>query len=329
MPEKTSDRIVKCTIAMRVPALAACIFSAVIGTAYPLQCITYLHAHKGLITADQKTILVDCSPEQDVCMMTNYTIERKRYIVNDGIQLQRGCAQSSQCNMKDSMTAAGYYIAYSTTCCNTDSCSPTPPVLPKRTLLKNGITCPACHSEKAEPCVPVRAIPCTGNETHCVLFSEKMFNVRPAYSSGCVTKTVFKDNGQKISLLSTFSRITVTEISRVHSLPEGNFLWCHTCHAEHMNSCTYQKQILCPPDNDVCLSEVRSITYEQSRKHVLQILKRCGKSSECKFQGSMTSTDKTMAIKTFCCNTDLCNTPDPTSKQLTDTQSNIAVDWII
>lgn len=211
--------------------------------------------------------------------------------------------------MAGSMTTAGFYISYNTTCCNTDNCFPEGPLLQERSLIKNGVTCPACHVEKQDPCVPERAMACTGEETHCVFQNSTMYKAYNIYSYGCATKNIFKNNGEFVNSFSVLTRFVIKEISREHQLPVGNFLWCHECQDAQSSSCA-KYQVLCGPDNDVCLSEMRRITEDPSRKLTMQTLRRCGNSDECNIDGTLTGRGKTLTIKTSCCETDMCNPPD-------------------
>ncbi|XP_063797787.1 uncharacterized protein LOC134965208 [Pseudophryne corroboree] len=277
---------------------------------YSLQCVQYIYPNTGPYNENHPSTVVNCSSDQDVCMRIHYLLEKRSYTEKSKVQSQRKCAKSSQCNMRESLTTAVYNIAYSTTCCNTSYCVPTAPVLQTRKLPNNGITCPACHAEKSGSCLPERAMSCTGDETHCISLKEVAFNGYSAYSRGCGTKNVFKDNGELISSLSFFSKVTITEESRTHSLGLGNFLWCYACHDEHTTTCT-KHPILCPVDSDVCLSEIRRTIDEKSRRLTTQTLRRCAKSNECKFEGTATSAERTLSIKSSCCDTDMCNSPEP------------------
>ncbi|XP_040182542.1 phospholipase A2 inhibitor and Ly6/PLAUR domain-containing protein-like [Rana temporaria] len=89
----------------------------------------------------------------------------------------------------------------------------------------------------------------------------------------------------------------------------GSFLWCHECQDAQSSFCA-KYQVLCQPDNDVCLSELRRMTEDPSRKLTMQTIRRCGNSDECNIDGTLTGRGKTLTIKTSCCETDMCNPPE-------------------
>ncbi|XP_077116129.1 uncharacterized protein LOC143770404 isoform X2 [Ranitomeya variabilis] len=151
---------------------------------------------------------------------------------------------------------------------------------------------------------------CTGEETLCVLTNETLLQKHNVYSFGCGTKSVIQKNGNLHNLLSLYSSINITKSTPIPGLKPGNFLWCYICYNDDTASCA-KKTKVCEPDEDVCLTERRRITGEQSRKLTMQVRRRCAKSEECQFSGVISGRDKTLTIKTSCCDSDICTTPVP------------------
>ncbi|XP_069804397.1 uncharacterized protein [Dendropsophus ebraccatus] len=243
--------------------------------------------------------------------MITYVVQQRSEKIPDGFLYLRHCGTSSQCDLIESLTTPTYNIRYSTKCCTTDACLPTVPVLSKEKKdNKNGVICPACHSTKDKLCTPKRSMECTGDETHCIYFNETMLRAYTLHSYGCGTTNIFREKGRIVHTLIFYSTIEISEKKSTLGLQIGNFLWCHVCHEESAASCS-KHRILCGPDEDVCITERRRITDEQSRRLTMQIKRRCGRSAECQFTGVITSKANLLSIITSCCNTDMCTTPEP------------------
>ncbi|XP_075183333.1 uncharacterized protein LOC142255770 [Anomaloglossus baeobatrachus] len=295
---------------MRGLVVEASVVALLMSAACCLRCVLYHHSDFQEEFNEKLGKEANCPSEDDVCLLVFYVMQQRSDNKLNGFRYLRNCSKSSQCDMNESITTVSNYIRYSTTCCSTDSCLPTLPVLPKVDLKKNGVACPACKSSRSKLCTPNRTMLCTGEETQCVFLNETVFQTINLHSYGCGTKNVFQEKGIIINLLSFYSTITVTETRPIEGLQPGNFLWCHVCYDQTAASCSKQR-VLCEPDEDVCLSESRRIIDEQSRRLTMQIRRRCGKSPECQFSGIITSRDKTLSIKTSCCDMDMCSSPEP------------------
>ncbi|XP_077312845.1 uncharacterized protein LOC143933722 isoform X2 [Lithobates pipiens] len=259
----SAQRTATCSATMS-EVTTACVFCTVLMIAHSLKCFHSFNTVPG--TEGVEGVLLNCSSKQDACILIFYNIEKRSDKKLEGYLYSMRCAQKSECNMAESMTTAGFYISYNSTCCDIDKC------VPRRPLSYN------------------------------------------VYSYGCATKNIFKNNGEFVNSFSLLTRFVIKGISREHQLPVGNFLWCHECQDAKSSSCA-KYQVLCQPDNDVCLTEMRRITEDPSRKLTMQTVKRCGNSDECNIDGTLTGrgitlTIKTLTIKTSCCETDMCNAPD-------------------
>nr|DBA15833.1 TPA: hypothetical protein GDO54_003292 [Pyxicephalus adspersus] len=95
---------------------------------------------------------------------------------------------------------------------------------------------------------------------------------------------------------------------RGKKLQGGHFIWCTICHDYNIDGCR-DKPHLCSPHEDVCVFERKRSIYNGEDE--VEIIKRCGKSSECNRAGSIRSLTKTILINTTCCDQSLCDSPLP------------------
>ncbi|XP_056400718.1 uncharacterized protein LOC130294610 [Hyla sarda] len=295
---------------MKGPAIAACVFCFFMAAAYSLKCVFYREPIYQEHFDENAGNARNCSSEFDVCLTIIYVLEQRSENRQNGFQCIRACGKSTECDLKESLTTPTYRVRFRTSCCTTDSCLPNLPVLPVKNDIKNGVLCPACYSNKENLCVPKRSMECTGDETHCIYYNETLLKAHNLHSYGCGSKNIFKDKGRIVDLFSVFSKITISEVTPIQGLKPGNFLWCHFCHEINSASCS-KHRALCDPDEEVCVSERRRITDENTRRLTMQIRKQCGKYDDCQFNGIISNREKILTIKTSCCDTDLCITAEP------------------
>ncbi|XP_040182543.1 uncharacterized protein LOC120915809 [Rana temporaria] len=215
----SAQRTATCSANMKSPVTTTCVFSTILMIAHSLQCLYSFNTvpgAQGLVVE-----ISNCTSSQDACIMILYNIDKRSDNKLNGHLFHTRCAEQSECNMAGSMTTAGFYISFNSTCCNTDKCVPPRPLLQERSLIKNGVTCPACHVEKQDPCVPERAMACTGEETHCVFQTSTMYRAYKVYSYGCATQNIFKNNGEFVNSFSLLTKFVIQEISSKHQLPVG------------------------------------------------------------------------------------------------------------
>ncbi|XP_072282542.1 uncharacterized protein [Pyxicephalus adspersus] len=102
---------------------------------------------------------------------------------------QRFCAPQAECNVTGTFTDEIGKNKIATTCCNTDSCTPTAPKLPDSSSQPNGVWCQQCISWDKSSCTG-GLVKCTGEESKCFMESSKeSTGSQTVYSSkrGCAS----------------------------------------------------------------------------------------------------------------------------------------------
>ncbi|XP_063798356.1 phospholipase A2 inhibitor gamma subunit B-like isoform X2 [Pseudophryne corroboree] len=110
----------------------------------------------------------------------------------------RQCGESRMCSRSGSMSVPDGRLKTSTTCCNTDNCTPPQPVLTEDMNSKNGVTCKGCFSPNSSTCKAEILMNCIGNETECVtqLTSTTGSILSKTISRGCSTKEMCEPTRQ-------------------------------------------------------------------------------------------------------------------------------------
>ncbi|XP_066462626.1 uncharacterized protein [Eleutherodactylus coqui] len=131
-------------------------------TGYSLSCIQCVEATDAPCSGTADV----CAPSEDACI--------SKYALTSigGIQISklfvRGCGTRSQCSISGSLSIPLSRMVASTTCCYTDRCMPSRPILPPAPTNLNGVVCKTCQGLQDYPCESDEYINCVGNETKCI-----------------------------------------------------------------------------------------------------------------------------------------------------------------
>ncbi|XP_040269288.1 phospholipase A2 inhibitor 25 kDa subunit-like isoform X2 [Bufo bufo] len=133
-------------------------------------------------------------PEDHVCA-SSYTLTNTH-----GAIFSMLCAPRHQCDAPGSISASSGRLQRSTTCCDTDNCTPPPPTLPDYNFQPNGLTCQTCLSVSSKWCSSMHTIDCTGEEDACLLQTSQYYAPirRSAAVRGCATKSICSLGTQRI-----------------------------------------------------------------------------------------------------------------------------------
>ncbi|CAN2388066.1 u-PAR/Ly-6 domain [Pristimantis euphronides] len=164
--------------------LLTCLLATIATTGYSLSCIECTSLGDTMCNATPKT----CSSEHDSCLLT--------YIVTSmgGMEISkmyiRQCGQSSLCLKTGSISLPNGRIKTGTTCCKTNDCMPTRPVLPPDSNKKNGFWCKTCFAPNSQSCDTEILTECIGEETMCISqVTNRTGDVATTTSvRGCATK---------------------------------------------------------------------------------------------------------------------------------------------
>ncbi|XP_053545980.1 phospholipase A2 inhibitor and Ly6/PLAUR domain-containing protein-like [Bombina bombina] len=80
------------------------------------------------------------------------------------LEVVRNCQPISFCDQSFSLIREDHRTIVSSSCCNTDDCTP---VKPSTDTVGNGIKCPVCFSPGTTYCSSENLIECTGKENKC------------------------------------------------------------------------------------------------------------------------------------------------------------------
>ncbi|KAM4651146.1 phospholipase A2 inhibitor NAI-like [Discoglossus pictus] len=81
--------------------------------------------------------------------------------------LTRSCSAQSKCNTTSTYSTPTMKKKTSTTCCNTNDCTPPYPQLPSDSSQLNGVTCPTCMDIFSNWCYTGETMQCAGDENMC------------------------------------------------------------------------------------------------------------------------------------------------------------------
>ncbi|XP_044138562.1 phospholipase A2 inhibitor and Ly6/PLAUR domain-containing protein-like [Bufo gargarizans] len=115
--------------------------------------------------------------------------------------LVRTCAPSSQCGLKGSLGLKQGHMRMSTSCCNTDNCTPDLPTFPTTSSTPNGLVCRSCISEDSTWCYTNDTVQCTGDENRCLLMTTYVSGSVSASAAirGCASKSICDIGSQSAS----------------------------------------------------------------------------------------------------------------------------------
>lgn len=184
-----------------------CVLSLVWGQGSSLSCIVCLVQGATFCTGNNVT----CPPGR-VCAST-HTVN-----VEDGIKKNeffgRSCVPENQCQGPGSFSTHNSQSKKGFSCCYSDNCTPSPPVLSPDNTRQNGLTCPTCTGDGGDWCDTGRTMQCTGDETMCILQYSNMSGTlsRESVLRGCATPTICNIGNQSVITdgLSVDVRISCT-----------------------------------------------------------------------------------------------------------------------
>ncbi|KAG8548769.1 hypothetical protein GDO81_024260 [Engystomops pustulosus] len=159
-----------------------CLLSALTATSVGLSCISCFSLDATSCTGDSLT----CT-SKNLCGST-YT----ENLVGGNItrSYNRGCLPSSECNLKGGISTNQGRIRSIISCCDTDNCSSSIPILPPFNNDLNGVVCPSCVSSNSTGCNPSETIKCKGDEKVCFTQTIKHGSTVITYIRGCTTRSV-------------------------------------------------------------------------------------------------------------------------------------------
>ncbi|XP_073513687.1 phospholipase A2 inhibitor gamma subunit B-like [Phyllobates terribilis] len=169
------------------------VFSLFWGQGSSLSCTVCLVQGATFCTGNNIT----CPPGR-VCASTR-TIN-----VEDGIQKSeffgRSCVPEDQCQGPGSFSTHNSHSKKGFSCCYTDNCTPSPPVLSPDNIVQNGLTCPSCTGNDVDWCDTGMTMKCTGDETMCIVQHSKMSGTlsRDSILRGCATPTICNIGNQSV-----------------------------------------------------------------------------------------------------------------------------------
>ncbi|KAG8433757.1 hypothetical protein GDO86_012208, partial [Hymenochirus boettgeri] len=112
-----------------------------------------------------------CSSTNDVCGTT-----RIRNAVSTGYLWSsffyiRSCVSFAECNKIGTISGLYSNTSTSTTCCNSDNCTPPTPPMPVQNITANGRQCPSYLETQLVPCEFKNLTNCMGNQNLCIRYS--------------------------------------------------------------------------------------------------------------------------------------------------------------
>ncbi|CAJ0931640.1 unnamed protein product [Ranitomeya imitator] len=112
--------------------------------------------------------LRDCPSISDVCGTMVIRTRGHRWTSFNYI---RSCVNISECSNNASVTGLYTTTATATTCCFTNNCTTSIPILPVENYTLNGLACPSYVETLMEPCDIKNVSACTGDQIRCVRYS--------------------------------------------------------------------------------------------------------------------------------------------------------------
>ncbi|XP_075696509.1 phospholipase A2 inhibitor gamma subunit B-like [Rhinoderma darwinii] len=170
-----------------------CLLSLYLGRGRSLSCTVCLVQGATFCTGNNVTC-----PRGRVCAST-YTVN-----MEDGIKKNeffgRSCVPENQCQGPGSFSTHNSQSKKGFSCCYTDNCTPSSPVLSPDNTRQNGLTCPTCTVNGGDWCDDGRTMQCTGEETMCILQYSKMSGTlsRESVLRGCATPTICNIGNQSV-----------------------------------------------------------------------------------------------------------------------------------
>ncbi|XP_072282017.1 phospholipase A2 inhibitor and Ly6/PLAUR domain-containing protein-like isoform X1 [Pyxicephalus adspersus] len=184
-----------------------CILSTLIAVGHAIHC-TVCRSEGGDFT---------CSGDDKECGRDYVCASTSTITVMEGLSTKsfsRTCARRNNCGASGSIVFQGGYFKTATSCCTSDYCTPTSPILPQDGIRRNGLTCRSCTSLESNWCHTKETIDCTGDENRCILQTDVYSGKKYAKMAmrGCGTKAICDLGSQTFSFggVSLSREITCT-----------------------------------------------------------------------------------------------------------------------
>ncbi|KAG8433758.1 hypothetical protein GDO86_012209, partial [Hymenochirus boettgeri] len=108
-----------------------------------------------------------CSSTNDVCGTTRIRIA---FYLWSSFFYIRSCVSFAECNKIGTISGLYSNTSTSTTCCNSDNCTPPTPPMPVQNITANGLQCPSYLETQLVPW-SLKSYNCMGNQTLCIRYS--------------------------------------------------------------------------------------------------------------------------------------------------------------
>ncbi|XP_063800020.1 phospholipase A2 inhibitor and Ly6/PLAUR domain-containing protein-like [Pseudophryne corroboree] len=155
---------------MSARLLFTCVLSVITATGYSINCIICGSSEEPSCNGMSAT----CSSSKHVCMSVYQASKASTAGSQEKFTFTRGCEKRSICGKSGTVTTNDVMYRLSTTCCDSDQCTPPAPTLPPISSSENGMSCPSCSSLNSLDCISSGAkVKCTKDEDYCFLESSQ------------------------------------------------------------------------------------------------------------------------------------------------------------
>ncbi|KAM4700395.1 uncharacterized protein O3C94_001546 [Discoglossus pictus] len=249
-------------------------------------CLRCIHCLKN--SSECSGSLSSCTESNAVCA------SRFMQFSDDMTFVERGCAVPTYCNQ--SLTVPSANIKISSSCCNTEGCTPTVP-----SMNGNGVMCPSCYVQGSNQCPQVNSIECFGNETKCFTYSSSAGSASSYLLKGCTTEQLCSGtNGTIVPVELQGGNAQCTATTPVC----GNCLRCMICQSNNGLDCSGSL--------NTCVSnEVCSSVFTQASDGKVTVGRGCAPLTFCDQSFTVFKGNTTIKISSSCCNTEGCKPLTP------------------
>ncbi|XP_069802553.1 phospholipase A2 inhibitor and Ly6/PLAUR domain-containing protein-like [Dendropsophus ebraccatus] len=164
--------------------LTTCILSSLLSLGHSLTCFVC-----------RKEGDLSCAGEERACPKDYVCAATATITIMDGMQTKtftRSCERRNACGVAGTIAYQRGQVKTATSCCYTDSCYPSTPVLPIDEHRRNGLTCSSCTAHDSAWCYGKESIECTGQENKCIFMSHTYTGAKYSKNAfrGCGTKAI-------------------------------------------------------------------------------------------------------------------------------------------
>ncbi|XP_055021275.1 uncharacterized protein LOC129412171 [Boleophthalmus pectinirostris] len=250
-----------------------------------------------------------CSSGQSQCVSRTYAGSYNYGYYNYTYNYTyKGCASASDCTAAGSEFVSYNYgpntYAVNTTCCDTDNCNNqnqpivAPPV--------GSLQCYSCDPSSYECTANVT---CNTQEVCAQAVVDQYNSSRPFY--GCVSENLCNNPSLSRRYFGFSTSVSCCNTSHCNVPDLG--LQCSTCTD---SSCSSQRLVTCSKLAPFCYTDAYAGSYDYGSYNYSGIRKGCASSSVCTAAGSEFDSydhgSRSYLRNKTCCDTDDCNTPNPT-----------------